>query len=213
MGFIGIGGQGGGHLFGGAWTYVTGGYAGRKDVQVLAACDVWRDRRENAARRVNERYAEAYGQGNYRSCTPYDDFREVLARADIDAVLIATPAHWHATMAAMAAEAGKDIYCEKPTAVTIAESQALLATERIRRQIPARMRVCSQRAHWQATGHLRLPRRRGDLLASAVRAGQAAARRPGLGPVPRPRALAALRWQRQRPPFRYWRTELGSAPL
>src|SRR5512137_1704767 len=49
MGFIGVGGQGGGHLLGGAWTYVAGGYAGRKDAQVLAVCDVWRDRRERAA--------------------------------------------------------------------------------------------------------------------------------------------------------------------
>src|ERR1700757_4932422 len=48
MGFIGIGKQGGGHLFGGAWTYVAGGYAGRKDVQVLAVCDVWRDCRGQA---------------------------------------------------------------------------------------------------------------------------------------------------------------------
>jgi hypothetical protein len=53
-----------------------------------------------------------------------------LDRPDIDAVLIATPAHWHATMAAMAAAAGKDIYCEKPSAVTVAESQAMLAAVR-----------------------------------------------------------------------------------
>src|SRR5262249_34840760 len=45
MGFIGVGTQGGGHLLGGAWTYVAGGYAGRKEVQVLAVCDVWRERR------------------------------------------------------------------------------------------------------------------------------------------------------------------------
>ena len=130
MGFIGVGGQGGGHLLGGAWTYVAGGYAGRKDAQVLAICDVWRDRRERACQKVNDNYAATYGKGNYKSCEPYNDFRELLARTDIDAVLIATPAHWHATMAAMAAEAGKDIYCEKPTACTIRESQALLATVR-----------------------------------------------------------------------------------
>lgn len=130
MGFIGIGGQGGGHLLGGAWTYVAGGYAGRKEVQVLAVCDVWRDRRENACRKVNDHYAEVYGKGNYKSCEPYTDFRQVLDRADIDAVLIATPAHWHATMAAMAAAAGKDVYCEKPSAVTVRESQAMLAAVR-----------------------------------------------------------------------------------
>ena len=130
MGFIGVGGQGSGHLLGGAWTYVAGGYAGRKDVQVLAVCDVWRDRRERACQKVNDHYAEAYGNGNYKSCEAYTDFRHVLDRADIDAVLIATPAHWHATMAAMAAEAGKDLYCEKPTAVTVRESQAMLAAVR-----------------------------------------------------------------------------------
>src|SRR6266567_2090492 len=130
MGFIGVGGQGSGHLLGGAWTYVAGGYAGRKEVQVLAVCDVWRDRRERACQRVNAHYAEVYGKENYKSCTPYTDFRQVLERPDIDAVLIATPAHWHATMAAMAAAAGKDIYCEKPTAVTISESQATLAAVR-----------------------------------------------------------------------------------
>ena len=130
MGFIGVGGQGGGHLLGGAWTYVAGGYAGRKDVQVLAVCDVWRDRREKACKKVNDHYAEVYGKGDNKSCEAYTDFRQVLDRADIDAVLIATPAHWHATMAAMAAEAGKDIYCEKPTAVTVRESQAMLAAVR-----------------------------------------------------------------------------------
>jgi predicted dehydrogenase len=130
MGFIGVGGQGSGHLLGGAWTYVAGGYAGRKDVHVLAVCDVRRERRENATKKVNDHYAEVYGKGNYKACQAYDDFRQVLDRTDIDAVLIATPAHWHATMAAMAAEAGKDIYCEKPTAVTVRESQAMLAAVR-----------------------------------------------------------------------------------
>src|SRR5438445_12139720 len=54
MGFIGVGGQGSGHLLGGAWTYVPGGYSARRDVQVLAVCDAWQDRRERATRRVNE---------------------------------------------------------------------------------------------------------------------------------------------------------------
>src|SRR5512140_3793836 len=83
MGFIGVGGQGGGHLLGGAWTYVAGGYAGRKDVQVLAVCDVWRDRRERATKKVNDHYAEVYGKDKYTSCQAYKDFREVLDRPDI----------------------------------------------------------------------------------------------------------------------------------
>lgn len=129
MGFIGVGTQGGGHLLGGAWTYVAGGYAGRKEVQVLAVCDVWKDRRERACQRVNAHYSEVYGK-SFKPCVAYTDFREVLERPDIDAVLIATPAHWHATMACMAAQAGKDIYCEKPSAVTISEAQAMVSTVR-----------------------------------------------------------------------------------
>jgi predicted dehydrogenase len=128
MGFIGVGGQGGGHLLGGAWTYVPGGYSARRDVQVLAVCDAWKDRRENATRRVNENYAEVFRKDNYRSCEAYRDFRDVLARTDIDAVLIATPIHWHGVMTIMAAKAGKDIYCEKPTAITIRESQVMKET-------------------------------------------------------------------------------------
>ncbi|HEX3716701.1 MAG TPA: Gfo/Idh/MocA family oxidoreductase [Verrucomicrobiae bacterium] len=125
MGFIGVGGQGSGHLLGGAWTYVAGGYTGRKECQVLAVCDVWRDRRESRAAKVNDHYRDVHGEGNYTACKAYRDFREVLDRSDIDAVLIATPAHWHATMVIMAAQAGKDIYCEKPSAVTIKEAQAI----------------------------------------------------------------------------------------
>src|SRR5690349_21051026 len=95
MGFIGVGGQGSGHLLGGAWTYIPGGYSARRDVQVLAVCDAWKDRRENARDRVNANYAKLFGRGNYHSCEVYRDFRDVLARDDIDAVLIATPIHWH----------------------------------------------------------------------------------------------------------------------
>jgi len=127
MGFIGVGGQGGGQLLGGAWTYLTGGYTAQKDVQVLAVCDINRDRRENAKRRVNEFYQKNRGP-DYKPCEAYTDFRQVLDRADIDAVLIASPAHWHAIMAMMAAQAGKDVYCEKPTACTVRESQALRDT-------------------------------------------------------------------------------------
>jgi len=126
MGFIGVGGQGSGHLLGGAWTYISGGYVAREDAQVLAVCDVWRDRRENACKKVDNYYSAKFGVGNYTACRPYNDFRELLERPDIDAVLIASPVHWHGVMTVLAAQAGKDIYCEKPTAIAIHESQAMV---------------------------------------------------------------------------------------
>jgi len=125
MGFIGLGGQGAGHLLGGAWTYVPGGYIARPDVQVLAVCDVRRERRLRAQQRCNEIYAQKLGQAGYRGVEAYNDFRKVLARPDIDAVLIAVPYHWAAPMAIMAMRAGKDVYCEKPIAITVREGHRL----------------------------------------------------------------------------------------
>src|SRR5262245_3381487 len=128
MGSIGRGGQGSGHLLGGAWTYVPGGYIARDDVQVLAVCDVRRERRERARTRCNQIYAEKLGQANYDGVKGYNDFRELLARSDIDAVLIAVPYHWAAMLATMAMRAGKDVYCEKPIATTVREGRNLIDT-------------------------------------------------------------------------------------
>lgn len=128
MGFIGLGGQGMGHVLGGAWTYVPGGYAARNDVQVLAVCDVRADRREHARQRCNQIYAQKTGHAGYDSVQAYNDFRELLARPDIDALLLALPYHWAAPMAIMAMRAGKDVYCEKPCAITVREASALVET-------------------------------------------------------------------------------------
>ena len=130
MGFIGVGHQATGHLLGGAWTYLTGGYVARTDVQVLGICDVRRDRRENTCRRVNAYYAAQARGGAYKACKGYVDLRELLARPDIDAVLIGSPVHWHAMMSILAARAGKDVYVEKPTAVTVRESRATVEAVR-----------------------------------------------------------------------------------
>jgi len=130
MGFIGLGGQGSGHLLGGAWTYVPGGYFAREDVQVLAVCDVRKERRENALQRCNQMYAQKLGQPSYNGVRAYNDFREVLARPDIDAVLIAVPYHWAALLATMAMRSGKDVYCEKPIAITIREGRMLVETSK-----------------------------------------------------------------------------------
>lgn len=130
MGFIGVGGQGGGHLLGHAWTYVPGGYVARKDVQVLAVCDVRKERRDFAQKRANELYADKLGKPGFVGVNAYNDFREVLARPDIDAVLIALPYHWAAPMAIRAMRAGKDVYCEKPVAITVREGREVIETAR-----------------------------------------------------------------------------------
>ena len=103
---------------------------GRKDAQVLAVCDVDRTRCEEGRRIAEETYAASRTGGAYRGCAAYNDYRELLARADIDAVVIATPDHWHSLISCDAAAAGKDVYCEKPVSITIAESRKLVEAVR-----------------------------------------------------------------------------------
>lgn len=95
------------------------------DAQVVAVCDVDATNRERAKKIVEEHYA-TQAAGTYKGCATYNDFREVLARPDIDAVCIGTPDHWHVLISIAAAKAGKDIYCEKPLSRTIAEGRALV---------------------------------------------------------------------------------------
>lgn len=130
MGFIGLGGQGAGHLLGGAWTYVPGGYIARDDVQIMAVCDVRRERRIPAWKRCNEIYAQRFNRPGYDGVNPYNDFRHVLARTDIDALLLALPYHWAAPMSIMAMRSGKDVYCEKPVAATVKETTTIVETAR-----------------------------------------------------------------------------------
>ena len=95
-----------------------------KDVQFVAICDAKQAQRESVKRIVDTKY------GN-KDCAMYRDMREFLAtRKDIDALLIATGDRWHATAAVMAMRAGKDVYSEKPSSMTIAEGQAVVATAR-----------------------------------------------------------------------------------
>jgi len=92
-----------------------------EDVQVLAVCDVDTTRREAARKKVDEHYAALPASGR-PGCAAYDDFRELLARKDVDAVCIATPDHWHAIVTLAALRAGKDVYCEKPLTHNIHEA-------------------------------------------------------------------------------------------
>lgn len=116
VGCIGVGNQGGALLR---------GFLGKDDVQVVAICDVHRVKRQGSVRIVNEHYARRRGKTDYKGCSGHNDFRELLAQTAIDAVVIATPDHWHVLISLAAARAGKDIYLEKPMGLSLAEDQAL----------------------------------------------------------------------------------------
>ena len=113
MAGIGLGRRGGGVF--------RSGVLPEKDVQFVAICDVWKARRDGIKNVTDAHY------GN-KDCKTYIDLRELLARKDIDAVLIATGDRWHASASVLAMRAGKDVYCEKPSAMTVREGQAVVAT-------------------------------------------------------------------------------------
>src|SRR5580693_8930630 len=110
LGVIGMGWQGPGN---------TESFLALPDCQVVAACDIDANHLQAALKMVND----AYGT---QDCKGYHDYKELLARDDIDAVMIAVPDHWHEIVATEAARRKKDIYAEKPLAHTIAEQQSIV---------------------------------------------------------------------------------------
>ncbi|MCX6937905.1 MAG: Gfo/Idh/MocA family oxidoreductase [Verrucomicrobia bacterium] len=118
FGLIGAGNQGNHVMYG--FRYING-------VQFVAICDVDRGRRDTTKASLEGFYASRSGQDKYLGCESYLDYGELLARPDIDAVLVATPDHWHALPVVDAARAGKHIYCEKPVANSIIECRAMVA--------------------------------------------------------------------------------------
>lgn len=121
LGFIGVGMMGRSHL---------GGFVFNPEVQVVAIAEVETTRRSNAVETVEKRYAKTKKSGEYQGCAAYVDYRELLARDDIDAVVIATPDHWHALQCLDAARAKKDIYCEKPLTHSIREGRLIVDAAR-----------------------------------------------------------------------------------
>jgi len=112
-----------------------GSFLSDERVQIVAVCDVnresagyWDDKvggRDPAKRKVEQHYATHKPSGTYRGCDACVDFRELLGRGDIDAVEVSTPDHWHAIPVIEACKARKDIYCQKPLALTIPEGRAM----------------------------------------------------------------------------------------
>lgn len=131
VGCIGVGPQG---------SYDMGNFLAQQDVQVVAVCDVKKNVLEGSLNRVNSHY------GN-KDCKGYGDFREVLDREDIDALLIATPDHWHVPIAIAAAGRGKDMYLEKPMGVSMYEDNALL--DAVNRYKVVFQFGTQQRSSWQ----------------------------------------------------------------
>lgn len=127
MGVIGVGGQGDRDMR---------SLMGLPGVQMIAVCDVdagsenyergWFRGRAQAVNALKEYYGANTPSGTWRGVDEYVDYQELIARDDIDAVSIATPDHWHAIIAVEAAEAGKDIYCQKPLSLTIGQGQAMV---------------------------------------------------------------------------------------
>lgn len=109
MGCIGMGGQGTGDMR---------GFLGKREAQVVAVCDVDKKHRDQAKKIVDEKYGNS-------DCKTYLDFRDLIERKDIDALLLALPDQWHSIPAIMGARSGKDIYGEKPLARTIREGRAI----------------------------------------------------------------------------------------
>ncbi len=109
MGFIGVGGRG---------TSLLRNFLHLSDAQVVALCDVKRQNRDRAKQTVDKQYKTT-------GCSAYTDFRELVARDDIDAVVVASTDHWHVLHALAAVRAGKDVYCEKPLGMSVEQGQVL----------------------------------------------------------------------------------------
>jgi predicted dehydrogenase len=132
LGLIGMGLQMAGHHH---------AMLGRDDTQVLAVCDVDQDKRQRAKETTEKSYGASQASGVYKGCQACNEYELIIERKDIDAVLIATPDHWHVAIAAAAIRSGKDVYLEKPMTLTIREGRLL---SDLSRQYGAILQVGSQ---------------------------------------------------------------------
>jgi len=113
---IGLGDRGSQHL---------GALLGLPEAQVLAVGDPYRKKAEGLKTQIEQHYARSEPGDGFKGASAYQDYREILARPDIDAVFITAPENWHARMSIDAMKAGKDVYCEKALSLTVAEGRAV----------------------------------------------------------------------------------------
>lgn len=126
LGFIGCGKQG---------RILSNYFLSTNEIRIIALSEVYKDKSELMQKTIKANQEKNNQLVNNNDIAVYTDFRELLSRKDIDAVVIATPDHWHAAMAVRAAEAGKDIYCEKPLALTVKEGRAMVNAARKHKRI------------------------------------------------------------------------------
>lgn len=126
MGFIGTGKQ----SFG-----LGGSFLRLDDIKMIAACDVDSVKVGKFREMVNKHYAEVTENPSYDSCEVYSEYNDLIARDDLDAVIICLPDHWHAIPAIQAMKLGKDIYCEKPLSHTIEEGRAMVNATRDHKRV------------------------------------------------------------------------------
>ena len=179
MACIGTGSQGGGHVR---------AFLQKADVQMVGICDI----RESTLTRNRDLVNSYYKD---KSCAMYSDYRELLARKDIDAVMIATPEHLHALIGIEAARQGKSIYCEKPIAVSVAEAKAL--RQAVKQHGVVFQEGCQQRSDqgYRRTCELILNGRIGQLQTVMIgSAGASLNRLPELKPEPVPTGFDYDRW-------------------
>ncbi|HET8735550.1 MAG TPA: Gfo/Idh/MocA family oxidoreductase [Pricia sp.] len=117
LGYIGLGKQGG---------ILSNSFISNTEAQIVAGSDVWKSKREGFEEVVSGFYAEKRGQTDYKGVKTYLEYQKILDRKDVDAVVIATPDHWHGIQAIDALNAGKDVYCEKPLTNTVVEGRAIV---------------------------------------------------------------------------------------
>ena len=126
LGFIGCGKQG---------RILSNYFLSTNEIRILALSEVYKDKSELMLKTIKTNQEKNNQPVNDNDIAVYNDFRELLSRKDIDAVVIATPDHWHAAVAVRATEAGKDIYCEKPLSLTVKEGRAMVKATRKHKRV------------------------------------------------------------------------------
>lgn len=217
VGFIGVGNRG---------TQLLTRFMKQDDVDVAAICDVYEPYRLRDYSKVEQRLKDALGgripkmtENLGDNVTRYKDFRRLLDRKDIDAVVIATPDHWHAVHAITALQAGKDIYVEKPLSVTIYEGRKMVeAAERYNRVVQVGLHRRSSKSYMQIAEHVKSGRIGKVTVARAYRVSNMYPN--GIGSLPNTKPPKTLDWDlwlgpRQKRPykddkvlykFRWWKS-------